>query len=70
MEQHERLQNTDRVLGTGHYVRRGGRTKKGGGRFYLEGVRSLIARYILRGIHWQRWVRQLNSRVQTIYVKQ
>ena len=70
MEQHERLQNTDRVLGTGHYVRRGGRKKKEGGRFYLEGVRSLIARYILRGIHWQRWLRQLNSRVQTIYVKQ
>ena len=23
VEQHERLQNTDRVLGTGHYVRRG-----------------------------------------------
>ena len=30
VEQHERLQNTDRVLGTGHYVRRGGREKKGG----------------------------------------
>ena len=72
VKQHERLQNTDRVLGTGHYVRRGGRKKKeeGGRRFYLEGVRSLIARYILRGIHRQRWVRQLNSRVQTIYVKQ
>ena len=33
VEQHERLQNTDRVLGTGHYVRRGGRKKKEGGVF-------------------------------------
>ena len=33
VKQHERLQNTDRVLGTGHYVRRGGRKKKEGGVF-------------------------------------
>ena len=32
-------------------------------------VSSLIARYILRGIHWPKWVKQLNSRAQTIYVK-
>ena len=32
VEQRERLQNTDRVLGTCHYVRRGGRKKKEGGR--------------------------------------
>ena len=31
VEQHERLQNTDQVLGTGHYVRKGGREKKEGG---------------------------------------
>ena len=33
VEQHERLQNADRVLGTGHYVRRGGEEKKQGGAF-------------------------------------
>ena len=37
VEQHERLQNTDRVLGTGHYVRRGGEKKKGGGAFLFRG---------------------------------
>ena len=31
VEQHERLQNTDRVLGTGHYVPRGGWEKREGG---------------------------------------
>ena len=28
----------------------------------FRGVSSLIARYILRGVHWPRWVKQLNSR--------
>ena len=38
VKQHERLQNTDRVLGTGHYVRRGGRKKKEeGGAFLFRG---------------------------------
>ena len=36
----------------------------------FSGVSSLIARYISRGIYKPRWVKQLNSRVQTIYVKQ
>ena len=43
VEQHERLQNTDRVLGTGHYVRRGGRKKRevgGGGKGYLRLARG------------------------------
>ena len=38
--------------------------------FYKEVKGGLIARYILRGVHWPRWVKQLNSRAQTIYVKQ
>ena len=40
--------------------------------FYKEvyGVSSLIARCILRGVHWPRWVKRLNSRAQTIFVKQ
>ena len=39
VKQHERLQNTDRVLGTGNYVRRGGREKRevGGGRLFQIG---------------------------------
>ena len=73
-------------LGTGHYLCRGGERKKGGGsRLFQIGYRgggaklfikrfrggsSLIARCILRGGHWPRWVKQLNSRAQTIYVKQ
>ena len=36
----------------------------------FRGVSSLIARYILRGDNWPRWVKQLNSRVYVIYVKQ
>ena len=36
----------------------------------FRGVSKLIARYILTGVHWPRWVKQLNSRAQTIYVKQ
>ena len=65
------------------YVEEGGK-KGGGGQGFLRltrgginflirklrGISSLIARYILRGVHWPRWVKQLNSRVQTIYVKQ
>ena len=39
----------------------------GGGDFSLS---KLIARYILTGVYWPRWVKQLNSRAQTIYVKQ
>ena len=35
----------------------------------FRGVSSLIASYIQRGIHWPRWVKQLNSRAQTIFVK-
>ena len=45
----------------------------GGLKFFLKkfrGVSSLISRYILRGVHWQKWVKQLNSRAQTIYGKQ
>ena len=41
--------------------------------FYIKkfrGVSSLIARYILTGDNWPRWVKQLNSRVYRIYVKQ
>ena len=41
VEQHERLQNTDRVLGTGHYVRRGGREKREvGGKGYFRLARG------------------------------
>ena len=55
----------------------GGRAKKegevkaisdwleGGLNFFVKmfrGVSSLIARYILRGVHWPRWIKQLNSR--------
>ena len=36
----------------------------------FRGVSGLIARYILRGVHWPRWVKQLNRRAQTIFVKQ
>ena len=36
VEQHERLQNADRVLGTGHYVRRGGRKKRRGGGVFIK----------------------------------
>ena len=35
----------------------------------FRGVSGLIASYIQRGIHWPRWVKQLNSRAQTIFVK-
>ena len=45
----------------------------GGLNFFIKkfrGVSSLIARYILRGVHWPIWVKQLNSRAQTIVVKQ
>ena len=45
----------------------------GGLNFFIKkfrGVSSLIARYILRGVHWPIWVKQLNSRAQTILVKQ
>ena len=46
----------------------------GGGQGYFRlargGVSSLIVRYILRGVYWPRWVKHLNGRVQTIYVKQ
>ena len=40
--------------------------------FYKEvyGVSSLIARCILREVHWPRWVKRLNSRAQTIFAKQ
>ena len=41
VEQHERLQNADRVLGTDHYVRRGGRKKKeGGGGVFIKTFRG------------------------------
>ena len=59
--------------------RRGGGVKaildwlEGGLNFFMKtfkGVSSLIARYILRGVHWPRWVKQLNRRAQTIFVKQ
>ena len=64
---------------------RGARKKRRGGQGYFrlarggevsffmktfKGVSSLIARHILRGVHWPRWVKQLNSRAQTIFVKQ
>ena len=45
---------------------------RGGLNFFIKkfrGVTKLIARYILTGVHWPRWVRQLNSRALTIYVK-
>ena len=29
-------------------------------------VSSLIVRYILKGVHWLRWLKHLNGRVQTI----
>ena len=70
--------------GTGHHLcmgAGGGGKKKGGGGVkatsdWLEaglnlfikkfrGVNSLIARHI-----WPRWLKHLNSRAQTIYVKQ
>ena len=56
------------------YVEAGGggqsyfRLDRGGGLnvFVKEfsGVSSLIVRYILRGVHWPRWVKQLNSTVE------
>ena len=64
---------------------RGARKKRRGGQDYFrlarggevsffmktfKWVSSLIARHILRGVHWPRWVKQLNSRAQTIFVKQ
>ena len=61
------------------YVEVGGGKKEGGGGKAIsdwpEAGASLIAKYILyiyilRGVHWPRWVKQLNSRAQTIYVKQ
>ena len=67
------------LLGTCHYLCRSG---GGGGQSYFRlaregglnvfikefsGVSSLIVRYILRGVHWPRWVKQLNSRAQKIY---
>ena len=67
------------LLGTCHYLCRSGggggqsyfRLARGGGLnvFIKEfsGVSSLIVRYILRGVHWPRWVKQLNSRAQKIY---
>ena len=48
--------------------------RRGGGlNFFIKmfsGVSSLNARYISKGVHWPRWVKHLNSRVQIIYVKQ
>ena len=65
------------ILGTGHYLCRGGEEgkKEGGGgggskaisdwlegglNFFIKkyrGVSSLIARFILRGVHWPIWVK-------------
>ena len=74
----------EKLLGAGHYLCRGGGGKKEGGvkaipdgqeggRLYLfikmfRGVSSLIARYILKGVHWPRWVKQLNSRAHLQYL--
>ena len=61
------------------YVEAGGKSQgyfrlaRGGLNFFMNMLRrvsSLIMRYILRGVHWPRWVKQLNSRAQTIFVKQ
>ena len=63
--------------GGGRKKRRGGQgyfsLAKGGLHLFIKkfrGVSSLIESYILRGVHWPRWVKQLNSRAQTIFVKQ
>ena len=54
--------------------KKGGQGLEGGGlNVFIKkfrGVSSLIARYILRGVHWPRWIKQLNRRAQTIFVKQ
>ena len=58
------------LLATGHYLVGG--KKEGGGGFkaisdWLEGGSAVfILRYILRGVHWPRWLKYLNGRVQTI----
>ena len=72
-------------LGTGHYLCRGGGGGGGGVKAisdWLEGggLNFFIKKFrggqqfevysIVRGVHWPRWVRQLNSRVQTLSVKQ
>ena len=62
VEQHERLQNTDRVLGTGHYVRRGGRKKRevgGGGKAisdWLEGGLNFFIKKFRAGPQFDRKV--------------
>ena len=74
------------LLGAGHYLSSGEREKRRGGQGYFtlaggggglnffikmfSGVSNLNARYISKGVHWPRWVKHLNSRVQIIYVKQ
>ena len=34
----------------------------------FRGGNSLIARHIFRGVNWPRWLKQLNSRAQTINI--
>ena len=37
---------------------------RGGLNFFIKkfrGFTKLIARYVLTGVHWPRWVKQLNS---------
>ena len=50
VEQHERLQNTDRVLGIGHYVRRRGRGKREGG----GGVKAISDWQFDRMVYFKR----------------
>lgn len=67
------------LLATGHYLVGGKKEGEGGFKAisdWLEGglnffikksryVSSLIARHVLRGVHWPRWIKQLNIRAQT-----
>ena len=46
---------------------------EGGLNFFIKtfrGGQQFEVYSILRGIHWPRWVKQLNSRVQALSVKQ
>ena len=67
--------------GGGREKRRGGggqghlRLARGGGglNFFIKkfrGGQQFEVYSIVRGVHWPRWVKQLNSRVQTLSVKQ
>ena len=45
----------------------------GGLNFFIKkfrGGQQFEVYSIVRGVHWPRWVKQLNSRVQTLSVKQ